>query len=61
MQGNAAMPISWMFLMYRFNLSFQAKVFGDLAILAINVFAVDAECLCPKPFVPGSLDYFDFF
>jgi hypothetical protein len=61
MPSNAAMPISRMVLMYRFNLSFQGEVFSSLSVLAINVFAVDAECLCPKLFVFGSLDYFDFF
>jgi hypothetical protein len=61
MPGNAAMPISRMFLMDGFNLSFQSEVFSSLSVLAINVFAVDAECLCPKLFVLGTLDYFDFF
>jgi len=61
MPSNAAMPISRMFLMYGFNLSFQGEVFGDLSILAINVFAVDAQCFGPKLLVLGSLDYFDFF
>jgi hypothetical protein len=61
MPGYAAMPISRVFLMHGFNLSFQGKVFGDLFGLTINIFAVDAQCLCPKLFVPDSLDYFDFF
>jgi hypothetical protein len=61
MPGNAAMSIGRMLLVYGFNLSFEGKVFGDLSVLTINTFAVDAQCLCPKLFVAGSADYFDFF
>jgi hypothetical protein len=42
MPSNAAMSIGWMLLVYRFYLSFQGEVFGDLSVLAINVFAIDA-------------------
>jgi hypothetical protein len=61
MPGNTPMSISGMLLMHSFNLCFQGEVFGDLSGLTINIFAVDAQCLSPKLFVPGSLDYFDFF
>jgi hypothetical protein len=61
MPGNAAMPIGRMLLLYRFDLSFQGEVFGDLSGLTINIFAVDAQCLGPKLFVAGAVNYFDFF
>jgi len=61
MPGNTPMPIGRMRLVYRFNLRFQGEVFGDLSVLTINIFAVDAQCLSPKLFITGSANYFDFF
>jgi hypothetical protein len=42
MPSNPTMSIGWMLLMHRFDLSFQGEVFGDLPVLTINIFAIDA-------------------
>lgn len=61
MQRNPAVTVSGMLPVYRFNLRFEGKVFGEQPSLTIEVFAVDAQRLSTDPLVLGTTDELYFF